>query len=387
MLNRTRHVQTVERLLRRSPVVAILGARQVGKTTLALQVFERSPESATRFDLEDRRDLARLEEPMLTLEPLRGLVVLDEIHRRPDLFPTLRVLADRPGTPARFLVLGSASPELLRQGSQTLAGRIAFHQLGGFDLEEVGSEALDRLWFRGAFPRSFLAADDRESDEWRTDFVRTFIERDLPGLGVGVAPATLARFWSMTAHYHGQTWNGSELAGSLGVSHTTVRRYLDLLAATFVVRLLTPWAENVGKRVVKSPKVFVADSGLLHALLGLHAPEDVAGHPKLGASWEGFLVSQVIRRLGVAAEACHFWATHAGAELDLLVVHGRRRLGFEFKRTDAPRVTPSMRSAAETLRLDRLALIHAGSTSFDLGPSIRAIAARDLLVEVPVLRG
>jgi hypothetical protein len=385
-VSRPSHLRRVRQLLRERPVVALLGARQAGKTTLARELMQGSRGPATRFDLEDPRAVAQLEEPTLTLEGLRGLVVLDEVQRRPDLFGVLRVLADRPGSPARFLVLGSASPELLRQGSETLAGRVAFHELGGFDLEEIGVSNLDRLWFRGGFPRSYLARTHRESDQWRRDFIRTFLERDLPALGAGVPAPTLGRFWTMLAHYHGQIWNASEFARSFGVSHPTVGRYLDLLSHAFVVRQLPPWAENVGKRIVKAPKVYLADSGILHTLLGLDTPSDVLRHPKLGASWEGFLLEQVIRALRAHREECFFWATHAGAELDLLVVKGRHRWGFEFKRTDAPRLTPSMRSAVETLQLRRLDVVHAGDATFPLAPRVRALAASALLAELKPLR-
>lgn len=360
-------------------MVAILGARQVGKTTLAHQVAASRRGPTHLIDLGDPRESARLAEPMLVLEPLRGLVILDEIQFRPDLFSTIRVLADRRPHPTRFLVLGSASPELLRQGSETLAGRIAFHDLGGFDLEEVGVKAMPALWLRGGFPRSFLARSHRVSFEWREAFIRTFLERDLPRLGVTIPAETLDRFWTMLAHYHGQTWNGSELGNSLGVSHTTVQRYLGLLRSTYVAHVLRPWAENVGKRVVKSPKVYVADSGLLHALLSIETMRDLERHPKLGASWEGFLIEQVIRRLGVARSQCYFWATHGGAELDLLVMHRGRRLGFEMKRTATPRLTSSMRSALETLGLHSLTVIHAGKDSFPLAKRVRALAANDLL--------
>lgn len=383
---RSAHLHTLERLLREHPVVALLGARQVGKTTLAHALVKRRTGPSVRFDLEDPRDLAQLEEATLTLGGLRGLVVLDEIQRRPGLFPVLRVLADRPRTPARFLVLGSAAPDLLRQGAETLAGRIAFHELGGLDVEEVGVARLDRLWFRGGFPRSYLAPSHRRSDEWRRNFIRTFLERDLPQFGVGLPSAALERFWTMLAHYHGQVWNSSEFARSFGVSHTTVRKYLDVLTGAFVVTQLRPWAENVGKRIVKSPKVYLSDSGLLHALLGLATPADVMRHPKLGASWEGFMLAQVVRVLRARPEECFFWATHAGAELDLLVARGRRRWGFEFKRTDAPRITPSQRSALETLKLDRLDVIHAGTATFPLGRRVRAVAAADLLQEIKPLR-
>lgn len=381
-LARPREIGALRGLLARHPVVAILGARQVGKTTLALALLRSAGGRGRRFDLEDPRDLAVLADPMLALEPHRGLVVLDEIQRRPDLFPVLRVLADRRGTPARFLVLGSASPGLLRQGSESLAGRIAFHELAGFGLDEVGAGRGERLWIRGGFPRSFLARSDAASAEWRREFIRTFLERDLPQIVSGAPAATLRRFWAMLAHYHGQTWNGAELAGSLGVSGPTVRRYLDLLAGTFVVRVLAPWSENLGKRQVKSPKVYVADSGLLHALLDLETAGDVAMHPKAGASWEGFAMDCVIRRLGARPEECHFWATHAGAELDLLVVRGPRRLGFEFKRSSAPAVGRSMAIAMKDLRLDTLAVVHPGRETFPLAPGIRAIALGRVLRDV-----
>jgi hypothetical protein len=377
-LARSAHARHVERLIREHPVVALLGARQVGKTTLAREIMRKRKGPVTLFDMEDPRDLAQLQEPTLALAGLRGLVVIDEIQLRPDLFGILRVLADRPRRPARFLVLGSATPELLRQGSQTLAGRVAFHELGGFDLEEVGGQNLDRLWFRGGFPRSYLARTHRESSDWRRDFIRTFLERDLPRLGAAMPAPALERFWTMLAHYHGQVWNSSEFARSFGVSHTTVRKYLDVLTGGFVVAQLRPWSENVGKRIVKSPKVYLADSGILHALLGLGTPGDVLRHPKLGASWEGFMLGQVIRVLRARTEECFFWATHAGAELDLLVVRGQKRLGFEFKRTDAPRLTPSMHSAMESLRLDRLDVVHAGANTFPLASQVRAVAAKTI---------
>lgn len=385
-IERRGHCRRIERLLRERPVVAILGARQVGKTTLAHLTAGRRRGRTVFFDLEDPRHLAQLEEPTLTLAPLRGLVVLDEIQNRPGLFPVLRVLADRRGTPARFLVLGSASPDLLRQGSETLAGRIAFQELGGFSLEEVGPANLERLWFRGGFPRSYLGRSHRESAEWRRDFVRTFLERDLPRLGVAIPPVTLARFWTMLAHYHGQVWNASEFARSFGVSHTTVQKYLDLLTGLFVVRQLRPWWENVGKRAVKAAKIYLTDSGLLHTLLDLDVPASLERHPRVGASWEGFILEQVILRLRARSGEVYFWATHAGAELDLLVTRGSTRIGFEIKRTDTPRMTRSMKSAQDTLRLKRLYVIHAGSASFDLERNVRAVAAADLLEEIRPLR-
>ncbi len=378
MVPRKRHLESVLHLLERNPVVALLGARQVGKTTLARTVVEHRTEPATRLDLEDPDDLARLAEPKLALGALRGLVVIDEVQRRPDLFAVLRVLVDRPQAEARFLILGSASPDLLRQGSETLAGRIAFHELDGFSLDEVGAERSEAVWLRGGFPPSFLAPTDEDSAAWRRDFVRTFLERDLPQLGIQVLSATMHRFWTMLAHHHGQVWNAAELARALGVAGSTVRRYLDLLAGALVIRVLQPWHENLGKRQVKAPKMFIADTGILHTLLGIGTRDDLERHPKVGASWEGFVLREVVRRIGARPEECFFWSTHAGAELDLLVIRRRRRLGFEIKRTTSPSVTRSMHSALEALGLERLDVIHAGEHTFPLRDRFRAVAFRRL---------
>ena len=385
-IRRERHLTATSGLLERHPVVVILGARQVGKTTLAADLAARRAGGATHFDLEDPEDLRQLDDAKLALKDLPGLIVIDEVQRRPDLFPVLRVLADRPDHPARFLILGSASPEFLRQSSETLAGRIIYQELGGFALDEVGPGNLPALWLRGGFPRSYLAAGDAESMEWRRGLIRTFLDRDLPQLGVSIPAPTLHRFWTMIAHYHGQTWNGSELARALDVSQPTVRRYLDLLTAALVVRQLPPWYENIGKRQVKSPKVYITDSGLLHALLDLETREDLERHPKVGASWEGFALGEILARLGAFAEECFFWATHSGAELDLLVVRGTRRLGFEFKRTTAPRLTPSIRSALEDLKLERLDLIHAGEKTFPLGERVRALPLHRIWEDLEPLR-
>jgi len=380
MIERPGLLKTLSALLRRHRVVGIIGARQVGKTTLA-RMLARRLSGAACFDLEDPRDEARLSDPMLALQDLRGLVVIDEIQRQPGLFTSLRVLADRPRHAARFLVLGSASPALLRQGSESLAGRIYYLQMGGFSLDEVGVKNAERLWLRGGLPRSYLARTQAESHEWRMGFIRTFLERDLPQLGIGVSSTAMRRFWTMLAHYHGQVWNASEFARSFGVSDTTARGYLDRLSAALVVRQLHPWHENISKRQVKSPKVYIADSGLLHALLNLRSISDLAGHPKVGASWEGFVIDQIVRCRGIEPEECFFWATHTGAELDLLIARGRSRLGFEVKRTVSPQVTPSMRTAVETLKLDRLDVIHAGEESFPLDKKIRAVAFSRLLKE------
>lgn len=380
---RTSEVSAVLGLLRRHPVVGLIGARQVGKTTLARLVSSRFGEPVSHFDLESPEDLARLSDPMLTLRPLTGLVVLDEVQRLPELFPVLRVLADRPDVRCRFLVLGSASPQLLRQSSETLAGRILYHRLGGFSLAEVGSEHLVTLWRRGGFPRSFLAETEPESAEWRRGFVRTFVERDIPQLGISVPSDTIRRFWNMLAHYHGQVWNASEFGRSFGVSDATVRRYLDILTSALVVRQLQPWHENLRKRQVRSPKIYIVDSGLLHALLNLRTQDDLESHPKVGASWEGFLIEQIARRVGAEPEECFFWATHAGAELDLLVVRGSERRGYEIKRTTSPALTPSMRTALSDLKLSSLDVIHAGDHTFPLSERVRAVSAARLLTDVP----
>ena len=373
MIERSREIEGIRRLLGRYPVVGITGARQVGKTTLARRLAADWRAPVELFDLENPADLARLADPLLALRELRGLVIIDEVQRQPDLFALLRVLVDRPRTPARFLVLGSASPELLRQGSESLAGRIAYHELGGFSLEEAGIEHHPRLWLRGGFPRSYLAASDAASFQWRQGFVRTFLERDLPQLGITINAVALRRFWTMLGHYHGQVWNASEFGRSFGVADTTVRGYLDRLTAALVVRQLLPWFENIGKRQVKAPKVYVADSGLLHCLLDIRTRRDLEGHPKLGASWEGFVIGQIIRHLQASPEECFFWATHGGAELDLLVLRGRKRWGFEVKRTTAPSITPSMRSALADLRLRQLYVIHAGDHTFSLDKRVRAV--------------
>ena len=386
MIPRTAHLTRIATLLDRFPVVALVGARQTGKTTLARMLAAERDEPTHFFDLEDPADEARLAEPGLVLRPLHGLVVVDEVQWMPRLFELLRVLADRPDSPARFLVLGSASPDLVRGASETLAGRIAYHRLPGFSLAEFGVDRWQDLWLRGGFPRSTLAPDDAVSAEWRRQFVDTFLTRDVPALGVGSIPATTARrFWTMLAHGHGQLLNASALGRSFGISDTTVRRYLDTLTGAFVVRQLLPWHANVRKRQVRSPKVFVEDTGLLHTLLGLETQEDLERHPVLGASWESFAMQQVVAHLGARHDECFFWATHSGAELDLLVVRGNRRLGFEFKRTETPRMTKSMHSALADLELERLDVVHAGQATFPMTEQVRAVAARSILDEVPPL--
>ena len=360
--------------LRESPVVALLGPRQAGKTTLAREAAKGL--GAEFFDLEDPVDLSRLANPKLALESLRGLVVLDEAQRQPELFPILRVLADRPRVPARFLLLGSASPHLVRGVSESLAGRVRLIEMGGFDLSEAGPELMTRLWQRGGFPRSFMAPSDQRSFRWRGDFISTFLERDIPQLGLSIPAAALRRFWTMVAHYHGQIWNAAEFARSIGSSEPTARRYLDILCGAYVARQLPPWFENVAKRQVKAPKVYIRDSGILHALLSLPTMRDLAAHPKYGASWEGFALEQVLSRADT--RDAYFWATHGGAELDLLLMKGGRRIGFEFKCADAPRMTKSMRVALADLRLERLFVVYPGARSYDLEEKVRVLALSDL---------
>lgn len=385
MLARSRDLARVTALLRQFPVVGILGARQVGKTTLAHQVVEKHRGASAFFDLESAADRARLSDPTLALGDLRGLIVIDEVHEAPDIFRVLRVLADEPATRRRFLVLGSASPELLRQGSETLAGRIAYHELHGFRLDEVGVARLPMRWIRGGFPRSFLARNDSVSDEWREQFIRTFLERDIPQFGLRIPAPALRRFWTMMAHYHAQTWNSSELARAFGVAHTTVQRYLDVLTETFMVRQLPPWHENLSKRQVRAPKAYLRDTGLLHTLLGVRSLRDLERHPKVGASWEGYALDVVLDHLGARSGEAYFWGTHAGAELDLLVVRGRTRFGFEFKRTSSPTVTPSMRSALADLRLQRLYVVHGGTETFPLTNQILAVPLARIVLDVPAL--
>jgi predicted AAA+ superfamily ATPase len=373
MIARHNEVNLVLDALNTYPAVGIIGARQVGKTTLAGMVSRKWSGPVHHFDLENSEDLARLFDPMLALKELEGMIILDEVQRMPEIYPTLRVLIDRARTGRRFLILGSASPQLLRQTSESLAGRIKYHRLGGLGLDEIPSDQSGQLWLRGGFPLSFSAPDDIKSFEWRKAFIATFLERDLPELGINVSSTRLRRFWNMLAHYHGQIWNASEFARSFGVADTTVRHYLDRLTDALVVRQIQPWHENISKRQVKSPKVFICDSGLTHALLNLPLEHDVLGHPKSGASWEGFVIEQLIRLLRADESECFHWATHSGAELDFLHIKGLTRTGFEIKRTSTPRLTRSMRIAVHDLKLDRLLVIHAGEHLFPLAENIIAV--------------
>lgn len=371
---RKRQEDELRAALARRPVVVLTGPRQCGKTTLARRVV--APDSANYFDLEDPRTRALFTEPMAALEPLRGLVVIDEVQRAPDLFPLLRVLADRRPRPARFLLLGSASGDLLRQSSESLAGRVEYLRMGGFALDEVGGNHSDKLWRRGGFPESFLASSEARSVRWRRAFIDTFVERDLPQWGVRASSTAMRRFWTMVAHYHGQLWSNADPARALGVSEPTVRSYLDLLTDALVIRQLQPWHANLRKRQVKSPKVYVRDTGLLHELLGVEDRTALLSHPKLGASWEGFAIEQVLATEPHTDAA--FWATHQGAEIDLLLRRGTRLYGVECKRIDAPRLTPSIRIALEDLGLDRVAVVYPGSKRYPIADRVEAVPVTTL---------
>jgi predicted AAA+ superfamily ATPase len=369
VITRRSTLDAIQAALARNPIAVLTGPRQCGKTTLARELVRE--DSVNYFDLEDPASLARLDEPMTALGPLRGLVVIDEIQRRPDLFPVLRVLVDRCDRPARFLILGSASGDLMRQSSESLAGRTERIEIGGFTVAELGAESSHKLWRRGGFPLSYLARTEQDSLAWRKQLIRTLLDRDLPQWGVRVPAAALQRFWTMVAHYHGQTWNAAEPARALGVNPSTCRRYLDVLTDAMMVRQLQPWHANLGKRQVKSPKVYVRDSGLLHQLLGLGTEKALLSHPKLGASWEGFVIEQVL-----AVEPhddAWFWATHQGAEIDLILRRGDQLLGVECKRADAPRLTPSIRIALADLGLAWVGVVYPGDKRYPIADRVEAV--------------
>lgn len=374
MVKRRKLLKRLHLTLKRSRVVALVGPRQCGKTTIARDLVDS--ESPNYFDLEDPPSLSRLDEPMSALRGLEGLVVIDEVQRRPDLFPILRVLADRRPLPARFLVLGSASPGFLRQASESLAGRIETISMSGFSLAELGVGAQPRHWLRGGFPPSYLAHSEADSLAWRKSFMQAFLERDLPQWGI-VAPAlSLLRFWAMLAHYHGQVWNAADPARSLGVSEPTTRRYLDILSGVFMIRQLQPWHANLKKRQVKAPKIYFRDTGLLHQLLGISSPKDLLTHPKCGASWEGYVIEEAIR--AVDPDEAFFWATHNGAEIDLLLRKNGRFFGVECKRADAPKLTPSMRIALADLKLERVSVVFPGRRRYSLADRVSAVPLEDL---------
>lgn len=375
MILRTSISRELEESLKNFRVTALLGPRQCGKTTLARGL---TVPATHFFDLENPLDLARLSNPFLVLDALRGVVVIDEFQRLPELFPVLRVLSDRPGNPARFLILGSASPDLVRGASQTLAGRIHFLPIGGFHCGEVGTANRERLWVRGGFPESYLADTEAVSVAWRRDFIRTFLERDLPALGIQSSPVKIRRFWGMLAHLQGKTWNASDIAQSLDVTHPTARHYLDLLTQSYVVRQVQPWLPNLKKRLVKSPKIYVRDTGLLHTLLHLNTSADLQSHPVYGFSWEGFVIEQLCALLSLQSDEIFFWATQSGAEIDLVVPHAGKLYGFEIKATERPRKTHSMTIAMQDLSLDKIFVVYPGEITFPITESITALAFSDL---------
>lgn len=369
-LERTGLEERIRQGIRYYPVTMLLGPRQCGKTSLARRIGERW--GGTYFDLEDPETPLQPSVARAVLKDLRGLVIIDEIQRQPTLFELLRVLADRPKKPARFLILGSASPDIVRGVSETLAGRVTYVEMSGFTLEETGADKWKRLWLRGGFPPSFLARDGERSYGWRINFIQSFLERDIPQLGIRVPASALRRFWTMLAHLHGQVWNAADLARAMGVKEDTARHYLDILAGAFMVRQLPPWFENTGKRVVKAPKVYFRDTGLLHALLRVKSLEQLLAYPRFGFSWEGFAMEEVIQYVQADRDS-YFYKTHGGAELDLLVVRGGRRYGFEFKFEDTPRVTRSMHEVLKDLKLTKLWVVYNGDRSYPLGERLGAL--------------
>ena len=383
MIERPKLLAGLRKALSRSRVVVLTGPRQCGKTTIARRLLSET--SIGYFDLEDPADLQRLSEPMTALRPLKGLVVIDEVQRRPDLFPVLRVLADRRDAAARFLILGSASGELLRQSSESLAGRTERVTMGGFSLTELGERDEQRLWLRGGLPPSYLARTEARSREWRKNFIQALLERDFPQWGVRAPAVALLRFWTMLAHYHGQTWNAAEPARALGVSESTARRHLDLLSDALMVRQLPPFHANVGKRQVKAPKIYLRDTGLLHQLLGIGTPKELLSHPKVGASWEGFVIEQVL--LAEPHDEAFFWSTHQGAEIDLVLRRGTRLLGVECKRTDAPSLTPSIRIATQDVGLTRVAVLYPGTRRYPLARGVEAVPVGALKSGVSIFPG
>lgn len=372
IIPRTPEIELLKKRLKDYRIVAILGPRQCGKTTLSRQFSSQWPSNITVFDMENPLDAQRLEDPLLALEDLKGLVIIDEIQRRPNLFPVLRVLLDR-SSKTKYLILGSASKDLIRQSSESLAGRISYLEIGGFSLRHVGIERIERLWVRGGFPRSFLASAEASSYQWRKDFITTFLERDIPQLGINIPAKLLGSFWGMLAHYHGQIFNASEIGRSLGVSDHTAQRYLDLLSGTFMVRQLRPWHYNTKKRIIKRPKIYFRDSGVLHALLSLEAKKYIVSHPKLGASWEGFALEEIIRGLGLGEDEAFFWGVHTGAEIDLVFKKRSKLYGVEVKYSQAPSLTPSMRFALRELSLKHLWVVYPGKEEYLLSRSITVI--------------
>jgi predicted AAA+ superfamily ATPase len=366
IIQRNLYQDRVHLALQRSPITAILGPRQCGKTTLARQIAQN--QQSVNFDIESQADIRRLQNPEMMFLSLSGLVIIDEIQLMPELFSVLRVVVDNPQNRCRFLILGSASPQIIKNTSETLAGRIEFIDMAGFNLQEIGCEQWKTLWIRGGFPRSYLAQSEPDSIAWREGFIRTFLQRDIGQLGIGVSPAAMRKFWMMLAHYHGQTWNASRIAASMGISDKTVRSYLDILTETYMIRQIQPWHENIGKRQVKSCKIYFRDTGLLHSLLNLEDYHAITGHPLAGASWEGFAMEQVLELLHPAA--AYYWATYGESEIDLFFMMNNRRYGVEFKFSEAPIITRSMRLSMETLRLDKLFVVYPGNQEYPVDSNI-----------------
>ena len=375
MIKRPNLTRQIAQALKRSRVVALIGPRQCGKTTMAREWV--STDSPNYFDLEDPQSLARFDQPLTALKSLKGVVVIDEVQRRPDLFPILRVLVDRTPLPARFLILGSTSSDFLRQSAESLAGRVETIEMRGFSLEEIGWKAQRRHWLRGGFPLSYLARTEKDSQIWRKQFIQTFLERDLAQWGISIPAVTLLRFWTMLAHYHGQTWNAAEPARSLGVTEPTVRRYLDILSGVFMIRQLFPWHANLKKRQVKAPKVYLRDTGLLHHLLGIRSEKELLMHPKSGASWEGYVIEETLHRL--QPDEAYYWATHNGAEIDLVMIKDGRMFGVECKRLDAPKLTPSMKTALQDLHLERILVIYPGTQRYKIADHVEAVPFEEVV--------
>ncbi|MCL5674940.1 MAG: ATP-binding protein [Candidatus Omnitrophica bacterium] len=375
MIPRNRYLHLLQNALKRTPITVLLGPRQCGKTTLAHMLTNL--QNITYLDLESHEDLSKLQNPTLYLESLRGLVVIDEIQQKPDLFPVLRVLADKKNKYTKFLILGSASPSLIKHASESLAGRIEFIELGGFDMEETGVENLEKLWLRGCFPRSFLAKNNKDSMDWRENFINTFLQRDIPQLGIFIPAPAMRRFWTMLAHYHGQIWNASELAQALGLSGKTVRNYLDILTQTYMVRQLQPWYENIHKRQVKSPKIYLRDSGIFHTLMSIPEKQILWSHPKIGASWEGFMLEQILKTF--PSQNIYFWSSHSGAEIDLVIMSGGKRYGIEFKWNEAPTITRSMQISMHDLNLEKIWVIYPGKNIYPVHKKITVVSATKIL--------
>ncbi|MCF7792220.1 MAG: ATP-binding protein [Victivallales bacterium] len=375
IIKRIQYLEKLKLAFQRSNTVCLLGPRQCGKTTLA-RSFELSTEKHY-FDLENPRHVSMLSEPMIALESLDGLIVIDEVQRKPKIFEIIRVLVDRPDNSAKFLLLGSASFSLIHGISETLAGRTAFVDISGFNILEIEKGYIDELWVRGGFPLSYLADSEFNSKAWREDFIRTFLERDIPQIGFSIPSVTMRRFWTMIAHYHGNNWNAAEFARSLGSAEATARKYLDILTGSFVVRQLPPWFENIKKRQLKAPKIYIRDSGILHSLLSIDDKKSLLGHPKLGASWEGFVIEQILSLTDNNRDV-YFWGTHAGCELDILMFRNGKRIGFEVKYSDAPIISKSMRIALSDLNLEELFVVYPGQEKYKLDKKITVIPLNDI---------